>query len=160
MFLYSNGKSAQCYSYQYPSLFPMLILQSLYGPFHLPLSPLFFTCFQQIACKFLQSVGLCTQNTNVLCSPCHSPNCGTESSPQNILTCDLALGQAAVHGLELSFMELCNMQHSGCSAKLCSQAFSGSRAWLRKARSWLGKNACDSCLPLAVSILGFLVDFY
>ena len=27
---YSNGTSTQCYAYQYPSLFPVLFLQSLY----------------------------------------------------------------------------------------------------------------------------------
>ena len=30
---YSNGTSTQCYAYHYPSLFPVLFLQSLYGPF-------------------------------------------------------------------------------------------------------------------------------
>ena len=30
---YSNGTSTQCYAYQYPSLFPVLFLQSLYVPF-------------------------------------------------------------------------------------------------------------------------------
>ena len=32
---YRNGTSAQCYAYQYPSLFPVLFLQSLYVHFHL-----------------------------------------------------------------------------------------------------------------------------
>ena len=30
---YSNGTSTQCYAYHYPSLFPVLFLQSLYVPF-------------------------------------------------------------------------------------------------------------------------------
>ena len=29
---YSNGTSTQCHAYQYPSLFPVLFLQSLYVP--------------------------------------------------------------------------------------------------------------------------------
>ena len=29
---YSNGTSTQCYAYHYPSLFPVLFLQSLYVP--------------------------------------------------------------------------------------------------------------------------------
>ena len=30
---YSNGTSTQCHAYRYPSLFPVLFLQSLYVPF-------------------------------------------------------------------------------------------------------------------------------
>ena len=30
---YSNGTSTQCYACHYPSLFPVLFLQSLYVPF-------------------------------------------------------------------------------------------------------------------------------
>ena len=30
---YSNGTSTQCHAYQYPSLFPVLFLQSLYVRF-------------------------------------------------------------------------------------------------------------------------------
>ena len=30
---YSNGTSTVCYAYHYPSLFPVLFLQSLYVPF-------------------------------------------------------------------------------------------------------------------------------
>ena len=73
----------------------------------------FFTCSKQIACLLLllrqprieftnvrgkiQSVGLCTQYTNEMCAPfCTSPNCSTDSSPQNVLTCNLALGQETV----------------------------------------------------------------
>ena len=41
---YSNGTSTQCYAYHYPSLFPVLFLQSLYvfKEFFIHLSPLFF----------------------------------------------------------------------------------------------------------------------
>ena len=40
---YSNGTSTQCYAHHYPSLFPVLFLQSLYVPFN---SQNFsFTCF-------------------------------------------------------------------------------------------------------------------
>ena len=44
---YSNGRSTQCHAYHYPSLFPVLFLQSLYVlyNFFIYLSPLFFTCF-------------------------------------------------------------------------------------------------------------------
>ena len=31
---YSNGTITQCYAYHYPSLFPVLFLQSLYVPFN------------------------------------------------------------------------------------------------------------------------------
>ena len=50
---YSNGTSTQCYGYHYPSLFPVLFLQSLYVPFEffIHLSPLFFLL--QIACLLL-----------------------------------------------------------------------------------------------------------
>ena len=38
---YSNGTSTQCYAYHYPSLFPVLFLQSLYVPFYSLVSTLF-----------------------------------------------------------------------------------------------------------------------
>ena len=42
-------------------------------------------------------VGLCTQYTNEMRAPvCTSPNCSTDSSRQNVLTCNLALGQETV----------------------------------------------------------------
>ena len=73
----------------------------------------FFTCSKQIACLLLllpqprsefpnvrgeiQSVGLCTQYTNEMCAPfCTSPDCSTDSSRQNVLACNLALGQETV----------------------------------------------------------------
>ena len=40
------------------------------------------------------------------------------------------------------------------------QAFSGSRAWLRKLGQSHGKNAYDSCLPKAVSVLGCFLATY
>ena len=44
---YSNGTSTQCHAYQYPGLFPVLFLQSLYVPFNFSFTCLhsFFTCF-------------------------------------------------------------------------------------------------------------------
>ena len=92
----------------------------------------------------IQSVGLSTQYTNALCSPfCHSPKCATKSSPQNILTCDLALGQDTVHDLiELSLKELCNVRESAALQShvayvaFWSLAFS-SRAWLHEARGYV-----------------------
>ena len=45
----------------------------------------------------IQSVGLCIQYTNEICAPfCNSPNCNRDSSLQNVLTCNLALGEEAV----------------------------------------------------------------
>ena len=63
----------------------------------------FFTCLK-IACLLLlrqprfltygKSVGLCT---NEMCAHfCNSPNCCTDSNPQNVLTCNLGSGQEAV----------------------------------------------------------------
>ena len=105
---YSNGTSTQCYAYHYPSLFPVLFLQFPFLIFHSLVSTLFLR-LKQIACLLLllrqpfltygriQSIGLCTQYTNEMCAPfCTSPNCSTDSSPQNVLTCKLALGQEAV----------------------------------------------------------------
>ena len=45
---YSNGTSTQCHAYQYPSLLPVLFLQSLYVPFlffSFTCLHSFFTCF-------------------------------------------------------------------------------------------------------------------
>ena len=51
---YSNGTSTQCYAYHYPSLFPVLFLQSLYAPFNsFTCLHSFFTCLKQIAYLFL-----------------------------------------------------------------------------------------------------------
>ena len=54
---YSNGTIIQCYAYHYPSLFPVLFLQSLYVPFKfkeffIHLSPLFFYLFET-NCMFI-----------------------------------------------------------------------------------------------------------
>ena len=44
---YSNGTSTQCHAYHYPSLFPVLFLQSLYVPFN---SKNFsFTCYISVS---------------------------------------------------------------------------------------------------------------
>ena len=42
---YSNGTSTQCYAYHYPSLFPVLFLQSLYVPFHSLVIVRLYMCF-------------------------------------------------------------------------------------------------------------------
>ena len=128
---YSNGTITQCYVYHYPSLFPVLFLQSLYVPnFSFTCPHSFFTCLKQIACLILllrqprsefpnvrgkiQSVGLCTQYTNEMCAPfCTSPNRSTDSSPQNVLTCNLALGQETVATrfiIDLGLAELRNVR--------------------------------------------------
>ena len=109
---YSNGTSTQCYAYHYPSLFPVLFLQSLYVPFFNSKN-FSFTCLH----SFFTSNCMCItppptnfltygENTirrpmyihsNEMCAPfCTSPNCSTDSSPQNVLTCNLALGQEVV----------------------------------------------------------------
>ena len=93
---YSNGTITQCYAYHYPSLFPVLFLQSLYiCPFFSFTCPhSFFTCSKQIACLLYTPS---TQYTNEMCALfCTSPNCSTDSSRQNVLTCNLALGQETV----------------------------------------------------------------
>ena len=48
---YSNGTSTQCHAYQYPSLFRVLFLQSLFNSknFFIYLSPLFFYLFSCLA---------------------------------------------------------------------------------------------------------------
>ena len=62
---YSNGTSSQCYAYHYPSLFPVLFLQSLYvhflfKEFFIHLSPLFF----ETNCMFITPQELtCWENT-------------------------------------------------------------------------------------------------
>ena len=72
--------------------------------------------------------------TNVLCSHFLSHSCGTESSPQNVPTWNLAFGQTheAVHGLELT--ELRSVRDSVSPRSYVTsqnQAFSGSPAWLQ-----------------------------
>ena len=52
-YMYSNGTSTQCYAYHYPSLFPVLFLQSLYVHFLFTCLHSFFTCLKQIACLLL-----------------------------------------------------------------------------------------------------------
>ena len=76
-----------------------------------------------------------------MCAPfCTSP---TDSSPRNVLTCNLALRQEAVATqlIDLGLAELRNVRDSVAPRSyvdLRSQAFFGSRAWLRKARSYMG----------------------
>ena len=75
--------------------------------------------------KELTHVGQSTQYINVL-SPCHSPNCSisTESSPQNVLTCNWV---RKLYTVELSFTELRNVRDSVAQLflKLRSLAESG-----------------------------------
>ena len=60
--------------------------------FFIYLSPLFLL---QIACEF--PVGLCTQCTNEMCASfTKALNFSTDCSPQNVLTCILALDQKTV----------------------------------------------------------------
>ena len=55
-------------------------------------------------------------SSNEMCAPFYtSPNCSTDSSPQNVLTCNIALGQEAVairFLIDLGLMELHNLQDS------------------------------------------------
>ena len=79
------------------------------------------------------------QYTNEMCAPfCTSPNCSTDSSPQNVLTCNIALGQEASYTvlIDLGLTELRNVRDSDAPRSYVdsrSRAFSDSRAWLRKA---------------------------
>ena len=74
-----------------------------------------------------------------MCVPfCTSPNCSTDSSPQNFLTCTIALGQEASYTvvIDLGLTELRNVRDSTAPRSYVdsrSRAFSDSRAWLRKA---------------------------
>ena len=74
-----------------------------------------------------------------MCAPfCTSPNCSTDSSPQNVLTCNIALGQEASYTvvIDLGLTELRNVRDSAAPRSYVgsrSRAFSDSRAWLRKA---------------------------
>ena len=85
----------------------------------------FFTCLKQIACLLLlrqprtnvrgESVGLyklCIQYINE--HFCTSPNCSTDSSPQNVLTCNIALGQEASYTvlIDLGLAELRSVRDS------------------------------------------------
>ena len=69
-----------------------------------------------------------------------SSNCSTDSSPQNVLTCNIALGQEA----RAIYTVLNRPRSPGATQRARSyvdsrsQAFSDSRAWIRKARSYIG----------------------
>ena len=74
-----------------------------------------------------------------------SPNSSTDSSPQNVLTYNniVSLGQEASYTvlLDLGLTELRNVRDSAAPRSYVdwrSRAFSDSRAWLRKARSYIG----------------------
>ena len=102
---YSNGTSKQCYAYHYPSLFPVLFLQSLFNSKNFSFTCLhsFFTCLKQIACFYYSSANQeltygeayinYVYSTLTECVPLIAPvlTCSTDSSPQNVLTCNIAL---------------------------------------------------------------------
>ena len=105
----------------------------------------FFTCLKQIAYLFLllrqqriefpnvrgelQSV-VYIQYTNEMCARfCTSPNSSTDSSPQNVLTCNniISLGQEASYTvlIDLGLTELRNVRDSDAQRKLRRLAESG-----------------------------------
>ena len=103
----------------------------------------FFTCLyvyyssanQELT--YGETVGLyklCIQYTNAMCAPfCTHPNYGTDSSPQNVLTCNNALGQEASYTvlINLGLAELRSVRDSIAPRSYVdtrSQAFSDSRA--------------------------------
>ena len=78
---------------------------------------------------------------------CACFNSSTDSSPQNILTYNniISLGQEASYtvliDLHVGLTELRNVRDSAAPRSYIdwrSRAFSDSRAWLRKARSYIG----------------------
>ena len=72
---------------------------------------------------------------------CTSPNCSTDSSPQNVLTCNIALGQKASYTvlIDLGLAELRSMQDSvALRSNADSRSHFDSRARPRKARSYIG----------------------
>ena len=73
---------------------------------------------------------------------CTSPNCSTDSSPQNVLTCNLALGQEATCSytvIDLGLAELRSVRDSvALRSYTDSRSHSVSRARPRKARSYIG----------------------
>ena len=74
---------------------------------------------------------------------CARFNSSTDSSPQNILTYNniISLGQEASYTIDLGLTELRNVRDSAAPRSYVdwrSRAFSDSRAWLRKARSYIG----------------------
>ena len=96
---YSNGTSTCSLSELVSCAFSTIPICPFLIPriFHLLVSTLFLL---QIACYGpgrIQSVGLCTQYTNEMCAPFATVlNCSTDCSPQNVLTCILALDQETV----------------------------------------------------------------
>ena len=74
---------------------------------------------------------------------CTSPNGSTDSSPQNVLTYNnISLGQEASYTvlIDLGLTELRNVRDSAAPRSYGdwrSRAFSDSRTWLRKARSYV-----------------------
>ena len=76
------------------------------------------------------------------CVPLFAPvlTTHTDSSRQNVLTCNLALGQETVatrFDLHVGLAELRNVRDR-VEATYIDSRISDSRAWLRKARSYIG----------------------
>ena len=75
---------------------------------------------------------------------CTSPNCSTDSSPQNVFTCNIALGQEASYTvlIDLGLAELRSVRSAPDSVAprsyVDSRSHSDSRARPRKARSYIG----------------------
>ena len=73
-----------------------------------------------------------------MCAACTSPNCSTDSSPQNIFTCNIALDQEASYTvlIDLGLAELRSMRDSVApQSYVDTRSHSDSRARLRKART-------------------------
>ena len=74
---------------------------------------------------------------------CTSPNCSTDSSPQDVLICNLALGQEATCSYtvlrDLGLAELRSVRDSVALRSYADlRSHSDSRARPRKARSYIG----------------------
>ena len=74
---------------------------------------------------------------------CTSPNCSTDSRPQNVLTCNIVLGQEATCSytvvIDLGLAELRSVRDSVALRSYAdSRSHSDSRARPRKARSYIG----------------------
>ena len=78
---YSNGTITQCYAYHYPSLFPVLFLQSLYVPFliqrifHSLVSTLFLLVRNKLHVYYTsanQELNFLTCGENTICRPVYT----------------------------------------------------------------------------------------
>ena len=79
-----------------------------------------------------------------MCAPFStSPNCSTDSSPQNVLTCNIALGQEASYTvlIDLGLAALHSVRDSVAPRSYVdSRSHFDSQEWLRKARSYIGQD--------------------